>query len=153
MTLEARAFFGFVRYLPFAAPRLAFHAGDERAQPSRGRRGLARRRTGENRWAHLGKAPGWRDVLAPADNPIGERDARVTTLGLAHLEARRRLASDIEASAVPLRRDEHVIAAALNGLGEIAIELDRCAPVFELRRAEILEPVLRALHAMEHALR
>jgi hypothetical protein len=28
-----------------------------------------------------------------------------------------------------------------------------CAPVIELPRAEILEPVLRAFHAVEHALR
>src|SRR5262245_5969572 len=92
------------------------------------------------------------DVAPPADDPIGERDARFPAAELAHLEARGRLGADVEAAAVAFGRDEHSVRARLDRLGEIAIELDRRASVPEPRRAEVLEPVLGAFHAMENAL-
>src|SRR5215471_17452898 len=76
------------------------------------------------------------DVLAPADDPIGERDIGRAARKLAYLEARGALAANIEPAAFALTRDENAIVAAL-----------------ELRRAEILEPKLRAFHAIERALR
>src|SRR5262249_3256944 len=55
--------------------------------------------------------------------------------------------------AVALGSEEHAIVAALDHFGEVGIELDHRAPSLELRGAEILEPQLRALHAIERALR
>ena len=101
----------------------------------------------------LGEAPMTRDVSASADDAIGQCDARFSAGELAHLEAGARLAAHIEAAAVALGRDEHVIAGGPDRLREIAIELHCRASVPELRHAEVLEPVLRALHAVEHALR
>src|SRR4029450_10035808 len=92
------------------------------------------------------------DVATPADDPVGERDARSSAAELAHFEARGRLGAHIEAAAVAFGRDEHTIVARLDHLGEIAIELDRRASVPEPRRAEILEPVLGTFHAMEDTL-
>jgi hypothetical protein len=47
---------------------------------------------------------------------------------------------------------EHAIVAALDHFAEVGVELDDGAPALELRRAAIFKPMLRALHAMEHAL-
>ena len=130
------------------------------APPARGRRRIrsaaavglrwrgarCRRGHGQAR-VDLGEAPMTRDVPAPADDAIGERDARFSATELAHLEARGGLAAHIEAAAVALGRDEHVIAGRLDHFREIAIELHRRASVLEPRRAEVLELVLRALHA------
>jgi hypothetical protein len=127
-----------------ARSRLLFDADDERAQPRR--RGLARRsgRRGQRRRNHLGEAPGSRNVLAPADDAIGERNARFTTLGLAHLEARGALAAYMEPAAIALRGGEYTIVAALDHFSEVRIELDHRAPALELRCAEILEPEIWA---------
>src|SRR5205823_9715384 len=91
------------------------------------------------------------DISAPADHPIGERDGRFAAHELAHLEARSSLAADVEPAAVPLGREEYAVVAR-DHLGEVCIELYDRPPGPELRRAEILEPMLWALHAMEHAL-
>src|SRR5262249_13163301 len=55
--------------------------------------------------------------------------------------------------AIALRREEHAIVATGDHLGEVPVEPDNRAPALQPRRAEILEPMLRALHAIEHALR
>src|SRR5262245_56121962 len=47
------------------------------------------------------------------------------------------------AAAIALGREEHLIIAALDHLGEVRIELDHRAPALEFCRAEILEPMLR----------
>src|SRR5215469_17646088 len=91
------------------------------------------------------------DVLAPADDAIGKRNARFPTHELAHLEVRTALASDVEPAAIALGREEHSIVP-LDHLGEVSIELHDCPPARELCRAEILEPMLWALHANEHPL-
>ena len=100
----------------------------------------------------LGEAAVSPDVLAPADDAVGERtfDFRPSsrTSKLAAL-----LFADIKPAAIAFRRDEHVIVAALITLAKSGVEPDDGAPVLELRRAEILEPMLRALDAMQHALR
>src|SRR5262249_58584069 len=46
----------------------------------------------------------------------------------------------------------HVIFVKRHHLGEIGVELDCGASGAELRRTKILEPKLRALHAIEQAL-
>jgi hypothetical protein len=63
------------------------------------------------------------DVLAPAHDTIRERDARLATHELAHLEAHGALATHIESAAIALRREEYLIVAALDHLGEVFIEL------------------------------
>src|SRR5262249_17492203 len=105
-----------------------------------------------HRHVELGEALVTPDVLAPAHDTVGERDARLATHKLAHLEAGGALA-DVEPAAITLGREEYLIVAALDHLGEVGVELYDRPPALELRRAEILEPRLRALHAMEHALR
>lgn len=62
-------------------------------------------------------------------------------------------AAHIEPAAIPLWREEHEIVTALDHFGKVRIELYDRATASELRAAEILEPVLRALHAMKNALR
>src|SRR5215472_10905444 len=69
------------------------------------------------------------------------------------IEARGALAANIEPAAFALTRDENAIVAALDHFGEVGVDLDHRAPALELRRAEILEPKLRAFHAIERALR
>src|SRR5262249_21423108 len=100
----------------------------------------------------LGEAPVTPDVLAPAHDTVGERDARLATHKLAHFEAGGALA-DVEPAAITFGREEYLIVAALDHLGEVGVEPDNRAPALELGGAEILDPMPRALHAMEHALR
>src|SRR5262245_46767670 len=90
------------------------------------------------------------DVLAPADDPIGERDVRLAAHELAHLETGSGLAPHEEPAAITLGCEEHAIIAR-DHRGEVRIELDHGTPALELRRAEILEPELRALHAVEQS--
>src|SRR5262249_49485071 len=54
--------------------------------------------------------------------------------------------------AITLRREENPIIATLDHFGKVRIELYHRATTHKLRAAEILEPVLRTLHAMEQAL-
>jgi len=93
------------------------------------------------------------DVLAPADDAVGKRDTRRAAHELAHLEVRSTLATHIESAAIALRREEYLIVAALDHLGEVFIELHDHAAAFELRRTEVLEPNLRAFHAIEGTVR
>jgi hypothetical protein len=125
--------------------------GDERTQ--RGRRAPPAHGRQRQARVHLGETLVTGDVLAPADDAIGKRNARRAAGKLAHLEARAALAAHVEPATIAARREEDVIVAALDHLGEVGIELDGRAPARELARAEILEPMLRALHAMQHALR
>src|SRR6266545_4143163 len=92
------------------------------------------------------------DVSAPANDTIAERNGRLAAHELAHLESRSTLLVHIEPAAIALGREEHTVVAR-DRLGEVRIELDHRPTALELRRAEILEPMLRALHAMQHALR
>jgi len=55
--------------------------------------------------------------------------------------------------AITLWRDEYAIVTALDHFGEVRIELHECATARELGTAEILEPDLRTLHAIERASR
>src|SRR5262249_5186290 len=129
--------------------RVLLQASEECAQRSRARRSLARRARGARGQfkarVDLGEAPGRPDVLSPAD----ECDVRLAAGKLAHLEARRAFALHVKPAAVALGSEEHAIVAALDHFGEVGIELDHRAPSLELRGAEILEPQLRALHAIE----
>src|ERR1044071_1860967 len=52
------------------------------------------------------------DVLAASHDPIAERRRAVAPLLLAHLEAGRALAADVEAPSLALRREEHVVVVA-----------------------------------------
>src|SRR5262249_40939040 len=133
--------------------RVLLQASEECAQRSRARRSLARRARGAcgqfKARVDLGEAPVRPDVLAPADDTIGECDVPLAAGKLAHLEARRTFALHVKPAAVALGSEEHAIVAALDHFGEVGIELDHRAPSLELRGAEILEPQLRALHAIE----
>src|SRR5215470_12732814 len=93
------------------------------------------------------------DVPPPADDAIGERHVRRAALQLAHLEPVAALALYIKAAAVALGSKKHAIVAGPDGFGEVGVELDHGTAALELRRAEILEPVLRALHAMHQPTR
>src|SRR6516164_7697526 len=145
----------FARALRRAVARLLLETRDECAQRRRRRLGRARwaLRCGGQRQARidLGEALVSPDVFAQTDDTIGERDARRAAHELAHLEARGALA-DVEPATITLGREEYLIIAALDHLGEVGIELDHRAPALELRCAKVLEPMLGALHAMEHAL-
>jgi len=44
-------------------------------------------------------------------------------------------------------------AVPLDHFGEVGIDLDHRAPALELRRAEILKPMVGAFHAIEHPFR
>src|SRR6516162_3001932 len=92
------------------------------------------------------------DVPPPADDAIGERHVRRAALQLAHLEPVAALALYIKAAAVALGSKKHAIVAGPDGFGEVGVELDHGTAALELRRAEILEPELRALHAIERAM-
>src|SRR5262249_32970823 len=70
-----------------------------------------------------------------------------------HLEAVSVLAAHIKPVAIPLGRDKHAIVTALDDFGEVRIKLYHRATARELRAAEILEPMLWTLHAMEYTLR
>ena len=70
----------------------------------------------------LGKALVILDVLAPADDTVGERNARRAAPELAYLEACGALAH-IEAAAIAFGRDEYLVVAAVDHLGEVRIEL------------------------------
>src|SRR5262249_58227540 len=96
----------------------------------------------------LGEALVRLDVLAPPDDAIGERDVRSPALQFAHLEAGAAPAPDIEAAAVAFGGEEHVIAGGFDHFRKIAIELHRRASVLKLRHAEVLQPTLLALHAI-----
>src|SRR5215470_3144300 len=93
------------------------------------------------------------DVPAPADDAIGERHVRHAALQLAHLEPTAPLALYIKAAAVALGSEEHAVVAGFDRLGEVRIELDHGTSALEPCPAEILEPVLRALHAMHQPMR
>src|SRR5262245_52220787 len=152
------------RGLPFALLRLAANGGRILHFNGRGgcsprpcRRALARwaSRRGWQRQARvdLGEALGSLDVVASSDDAIGERDIAGAALQFAHLEARGSLVAHINPAAIVRGRDEHVILVWRHHLGEIGIELHDGATALELRRTKILEPKLRALHAIEQALR
>src|SRR5439155_11278446 len=129
-------------------------AGEECAQRRRCRLAVSRRtryRRGRQGRVDLREAAVSCNVLAPSNDAVGKGDARLTAHEFAHLEARGTLAVHEEPAAITLGREEHAIVAALNHLGGVRIESHDRAPARELRRAEILEPMLRALHAMEHA--
>jgi len=147
----------FARALRRAFARLLLDAGDECAQRRRRRLRRARwaLRRGGQRQARidLGEALVSPDVFAQTDDAIGERHARFATLQFAHLEARAALATHAQPAAIAFRCEKDVTVAALDYLGEVGVELYHGAATLELRRAEILKPMLRALHAMEHALR
>src|SRR5262249_27600947 len=141
---------GFLRALRSALPSFPLQARDERAQRRRGRPALSRRRRHGQARVDLGKTLVTADVLAAPDDAIGERDARLAAHELADLEARA-LATDREPAAITLGREEHLIVATLDHFAEVGVELDHRTAALEPRRAEILGPVLRALHAMKHA--
>src|SRR5947208_13821300 len=84
-----------------------------------------------------------------ANDAVGERDARLGAHEFAHLEARGAFTADIKAATITLGRREHLIVAALDHLGEVGIESHDRTSALELRRAGILEPNLRALHAID----
>src|SRR5262249_31816009 len=67
---------------------------------------------------------------------------------LAHLELGGGLAPHEEPAAITLGCEEHTIVAR-DHHGEARIELYHGTSALELRGAEILEPELRALHAIE----
>src|SRR5215831_7408275 len=92
------------------------------------------------------------DVLALGDDAIAEGDITGAALQFVHLKARA-APPHIESLAFALRCEEHAIAVQLHYLGEINIELHRRAVAREARGAEILEPMLGTLHAMEQARR
>src|SRR4029450_11742222 len=117
--------------------RLPFQLGEERA-PRGGSPPPAHRQRQAR--VDLGEALVTGDVLAPADDAIGERNARSAAGKLAHLEARPALAAHIEPAAIAALGEEDVIVAALDHLDEVRIELHGRAPALELARAEILEP-------------
>src|SRR5262245_44668123 len=73
-------------------------------------------------------------------------------MSLAHLKARGTFAAHVETAAIAFGREEHLIVAARDHFGEIRIELHEGAPALEVRRAEILEPEVRTLHAIERAM-
>src|SRR6516162_2884083 len=109
------------RDLPSFRARLGprARAGEEGAQRRRcrlawSRRARCRRRNGQER-VDLREAAVPRNVLAPSNDAVAKGDARLAAHEFAHLEARSTLAVHEEP-----------------------------APAPELRRAEILEPVLRA---------
>jgi hypothetical protein len=64
-----------------------------------------------------------------------------------------RIALYIKAAAVALGSEEHAVVTGPDRLGEVGVELDHGTAALEPRRAEILEPVLRTLHAMHQAIR
>jgi hypothetical protein len=111
--------------------RLFLQAGDECAQLRRARGALARRGARGQPQARidLGEAAVSPDVLAPADDAIGERDVRLSAPELAHLEPRSAPVADIKAAAIAFGRDEHAIVAALDHFGEVGVEGDHGAPV------------------------
>ena len=152
---SARALPAFFAPFGLRCRALLLQAGDERAQRRRRRRRPARGWRPRHRQTRvdLGEAAVTSDSLAPRDDAIGERDARFAALQLAHLEARGALAAHVESGAIALGRDEYAIAAGRHHLGEIRVEPHDRTAAHEPRRAEVLEPVLRALHAVEHALR
>src|SRR5262245_55760258 len=92
------------------------------------------------------------NILALADNAVGERDVRPAALQFAYLKARAALAPHTQPAAIASRCQEHVVVAALDHLREVSIDLHDGTAALELRRAEILKPVLRALHTMKHPL-
>jgi len=75
-----------------------------------------------------------------------------TTLQLAHLEALGGLPAHVEPVAIAFRGEEHATVIELHHFGKVCIELDGGLAARKPRGAEILEPMLRAFHAMEHAL-
>src|SRR5262245_12080405 len=152
------------RGLPFALLRFATNSGWILHFNGRGgcsprpcRSALARRasRRGWQRQARvdLGEALLSLDVLASRDDAIGERDIAGAALQFAHLEPPGGLVAHTKPAAIVRGRDEHVIFLSSHHFGEIGIEFHDRATGLELRRTKILEPKLRALHAIERALR
>src|SRR5262249_8552919 len=151
-----------LRGLPFAL--LRFAANGTRVQHFDAGGGRRPCRSALARWAssrggqlwtcvNLGEALLSLDVLASCDDAIGERDIAGAALQFAHLEPRGGLVAHTKPAAIVRGRDEHVIFLSSHHLGEIGIELHDGATALELRRTKILEPKLRALHAIEQALR
>src|SRR6516165_2962038 len=130
--------------------------GGELAELRRCRRPLARcarRRGRREARVDLGKTLVTIDVLPAPDDAIGERNARLAAGKLAHLELAAALALYIKAAAVALGSEEHAVVTGLDRLSEVGVELDHGTAALELRRAKILEPMLRALHAMKQPMR
>src|SRR5262249_25085790 len=115
------------RALRCALARLLLQASDECAQRRCCRRSLAAcaPRRGRERWGrdHLGEAAVSLDVLAPTDDAIGKRDARLPAHELAHLKARCAFAEHIEPATIALGREEHPVVPALDHFHEVCIEL------------------------------
>src|SRR5262245_33431388 len=91
------------------------------------------------------------DILAFRDHP--PREFRVV-LGVPRLDAepaRSALGRD-ESVGTSVRREEHVVVVEVHERGEIRIDRHLSAASEQFGFAEILEPALRALHAIEPAM-
>jgi hypothetical protein len=85
-------------------------------------------------------------MSAPANDAVGKPDARFPTAEFAHLKAGDLFAVHVEATAITLRRDEHLIIAAFDHLGKVRIELYDRTAARQLRAVLGLKRCIPATH-------
>src|SRR5580658_5745598 len=95
------------------------------------------------------------EAAALGHDAIVERDVGTTSAHLMNLKPLGGLAADVEAFAIALGSEKHVIChAGVYGLREGCVQIDAGRTVQELPSAGILEPVLRGLRRVDrHLLR
>src|SRR2546423_1904397 len=92
-----------------------------------------------------------RNILTTCDNPVAETDARLSALGLAHLECLSRLVGDVQGLALTFGRKKYVVSAA-NDTAKAPVELDSRASTNQSRTAKVLEPALGTLDRIKNAM-
>src|SRR6266568_2439172 len=85
--------------------------------------------------------------------PVREGQSVPSPLLLTHHENARSHLGNVETVRVAVGRQENVVPILLHNSGEIGVEPDFGVSLVEMTGAEVLEPALRALHAVDSPIR